>query len=63
MSADGDTTRRLCDELAKQMGELISQAAAVGQGRVFPWKMVENGGFMSYGQVMESWTTIAKILI
>ncbi|CAL1162669.1 unnamed protein product, partial [Cladocopium goreaui] len=26
MTADGDTTRRLCDELAKQMGELISQA-------------------------------------
>ena len=26
MTADGDTTRRLCDDLAKQMGELISQA-------------------------------------
>eukprot|EP00435_Cladocopium_sp_Y103_P019533 s1460_g4.t1 len=26
MTADGDTTRRLCDELAKQMGDLISQA-------------------------------------
>jgi len=39
MTADGDTTRRLCDELAKQMGELISQAAPTA-GRVFPWKMV-----------------------
>ena len=31
MTADGDTTRRLCDELAKQMGELISQAAQLAK--------------------------------
>lgn len=29
MTMDGDTTRRLCDELSKQMGDLITEAKEV----------------------------------